>query len=359
VHLCGANTQEQKDHPKDEICFSFFVKSVKSQRHRESVVNKKAERVRSRSGALTKSLVIFALLSPIAAYAADAGTADKVSFYFAAHEDDWQLFMNPNAFEDVLGGAAKTVFIHVTAGDNGLGTGTGGRKYPYYLARESGAINAIRFMADADRAPIADAAGPVIFSGHPIYRIGYRNTIGYFLRLPDGDASGTGFSGTGFQSLKRLADGDIATLAAVDGSTTYHGWSDLVATVREIIKYERAGEPLIQLNVADPDPRINPADHSDHLMTAKAALDAAADMDCVRRAFFIDYASSKLPANLTARERDMESAVFAVTLAGVIAFDQSTAWQHYDQSFIGRNYFRVEEAAGRCRAAPAVVAAKP
>ena len=65
--------------------------------------------------------------------------ADKVSFYFAAHEDDWQLFMNPSAFEDVTGGAAKTVFVHLTAGDAGLGTGLGGRKHPFYLARENGA----------------------------------------------------------------------------------------------------------------------------------------------------------------------------------------------------------------------------
>ncbi len=322
-------------------------------------MNKKAEKAGSRLRALIKSLVIFTLLSPIAARAADAITSDKVSFYFAAHEDDWQLFMTPNAFEDVLGGAAKTVFVHVTAGDDGLGTGTGGRKYPYYLARENGAINAIRFMADADHAPIADSTGQMVFNGHPIYRIGYRNTIGYFLRLPDGDASGAGFAGTGFQSLKRLADGNIATLTAVDGSTAYHGWSDLVTTVREIIKYERAQAPLIQLNVAELDPRVNPADHSDHLMTAHAALDAAANMDCVRRAYYVDYASSKLPENLTAHERDMASAVFGVTLAGVIAYDQSTAWSHYDQSFVGRNYYRVEEAAGRCQAAPAVVAAKP
>lgn len=297
------------------------------------------------------------LLSPLAAQAADL-KSDKVSFYFAAHEDDWQLFMAPAAFEDVLGGAAKTVFVYVTAGDDGLGMGTGGRKHPYYLARENGAVNAMRFMADADRTPIAEADGQMTFNGHPIFRTSYRNTIGYFLRLPDGDALGTGFAGTGYQSLKKLADGDIATLAAIDGSTVYRGWSDLVATVHDIIDYERGRAPLIQLNVADPDARINPADHSDHLMTGKAALDAPADMSCVRRVFYVDYASAKLPENLEARERDMASAVFAVTLAGVIAFDQSTAWQHYDQSFVGRNYFRVQEAAGRCVAAPAIVAAK-
>ncbi len=305
----------------------------------------------------TAACVSTGLLSPPATQAADL-KSDKVSFYFAAHEDDWQLFMDPTAFEDVLGGAAKTVFVYVTAGDDGLGMGTGGRKYPYYLARENGAMNAMRFMADADRTPIAEAAGHMTFNGHPIYRTGYRNTIGYFLRLPDGDALGAGFAGTGYQSLKKLADGDIATLAAIDGSTVYHGWSDLVATVHDIIEYERGRAPLIQLNVADPDAAINPADHSDHLMTGKAALDAAADMSCVRRAYYVDYASSKLPENLDARERDMESAVFAVTLAGVIAFDQSTAWQHYDQSFVGRNYFRVQEPTGRCVAAPAVVAAK-
>ena len=302
---------------------------------------------------------IVALAAPLVAHAGDSGDTGKVSFYFVAHEDDWQLFMNPTAFEDVLGGAAKTVFVHVTAGDDGLGAGTGGRKYPYYLARENGAVNAMRFMADANKAPVANSAGPMTFNGHPIYRTSYGDTIGYFLRLPDGNISGAGFAGTGFQSLKRFADGDIDTLAAVDGSTAYHGWSDLVATVRDIINYERARAPLIALNVADPDARINPADHADHLMTAKAALEAAADMPCVRRVYYVDYASSKLPENLTAHERDMASAVFAVTLAGVIAYDQSTAWSHYDQSFVGRNYYRVEEAAGRCQAAPDVIAAKP
>ncbi len=301
---------------------------------------------------------IIALLSLPAVRAADI-KSDKVSFYFAAHEDDWQLFMAPAAFEDVLGGAAKTIFVYVTAGDDGLGMGTGGRKYPYYLARENGAVNAMRFMADADRTPIAETAGQATINGHAIFRTRYRNTIGYFLRLPDGDALGTGFAGTGYQSLRKLADGDIATLAAIDGSTVYHGWSDLVATVHDIIGYERGRAPLISLNLADPDPRINPADHSDHLMTGKAALDAAADMSCVRRVFYVDYASAKLPENLEAHERDMASAVFAVTLAGVIAFDQSTAWQHYDRSFVGRNYFRVQEPVGHCVATPAVVAAKP
>ncbi len=311
----------------------------------------------SLSRSFINASALLALLLPATALAADGGKSDKVSFYFAAHEDDWQLFMNPTAFEDVTGGAGKTVFVHVTAGDDGLGVGSGGRKQPYYLARENGALDAIRFMADADKTPINDSAGPMIFNGHTVFRVSYLNTIGYFLRLPDGNASGSGFAGTGFQSLKRLANGEINTLSAIDGSTIYHGWTDFVATVREIITYERGHAPFVQLNVAETDSRINPQDHADHLMTAKAALDAAKDMSCVRRVYYVDYASSKLPENLNTQERDMESAVFAVTLAGVMAFDYGTAWHHYDQSFIGRNYFRVEEPDGHCRATAAKIAA--
>ncbi|MFZ1211234.1 MAG: hypothetical protein WAN94_24310, partial [Pseudolabrys sp.] len=94
-----------------------------------------------------------AVLASAQTLAEEAKRPNKVSFYFAAHEDDWQLFMNPSAFKDVIGGATKTVFVHLTAGDAGLGTGLGGRKHPFYLARENGAEAAMRFMADADGAP--------------------------------------------------------------------------------------------------------------------------------------------------------------------------------------------------------------
>jgi len=303
------------------------------------------------------SLIIFAAAATAPALAGDAKRPDKVSLYFAAHEDDWQLFMNPSAFEDVASDAAKTVFVHMTAGDAGLGTGRGGRKHPFYLARENGAISAIRFMADSDDVPTAGSAAHTTFNGHSIYRIAYRNTVSYFLRVPDGNPLGGGYAHTGFQSLKRLRDGDNNTLAAIDGSTAYHGWDDLVATLRQIIDFERGNAATVQLNVAEIDAHINPNDHSDHVTTALAALDAVKDLACVRRVYYVDYASSHLPENLDARERDMESSVFAVTLAGVLAFDHRTAWHHYDESFVGRNYFRIEDGAGRCDNPRATVAA--
>ena len=296
----------------------------------------------------TACLFSVAALTSVSVTAEDAKRPDKVSFYFAAHEDDWQLFMNPSAFQDVIGGAAKTVFVHLTAGDAGLGVGKGGRKHPFYLARENGAEAAIRFMADADATPGERTASPMSFNGHLIYRVSYLNTVGYFLRLPDGHWSGDGFAETGFQSLKRLATGKNDTLRSIDGSTAYHGWDDLVATIRSIVSYERGHAPLAQINVAETDARFNPKDHSDHLMTAKVALEAVKDLTCVRRVYYVDYASSQLPPNLDPRQRDMESSVFAVTLAGVQALDHRTFWRHYDQSFVGRNYFRIQEPPAAC-----------
>jgi len=267
------------------------------------------------------------------------------------------LFMNPSAFQDVINGAAKTVFIHTTAGDAGLGIGWGGRKHPFYLARENGAETAIRFMADADDIPAERVAGHISFNGHLIYRVAYRSTVSYFLRVPDGNPQGTGYYDTGFQSLKRLAAGDIDELSAIDGSTVYHGWRDLTATVRTIVDFERGRAAAVQFNVAETDARVNPHDHSDHLMTAQAALDAVSDLACVRRVYYVDYHSAKLPENLSAEQRDMASSVFAVTLAGVLAYDHRTSWHHYDESFVGRNYFRVAEGAGRCGAGKTEIAA--
>jgi len=273
---------------------------------------------------------------------------ERVSFYFAAHEDDWQLFMNPSAFADVADPKTKTVFIHVTAGDAGVGIGTRGRKHPYYLARENGAEVAIRFMADAGEQPVNKVSSRIAFNGHTIYRVTYRSTVTYFLRLPDGHPRGIGFVETGYQSLERLAKGEIPAIAAVDGSASYHGWTDLVSTVRAILDHERGPARSVQLNVPEPNESVNPGDHSDHLLTAKAALEATKDIACARRVYYLDYASRVLPENLAGQQRDMESSVLAVTAAGILALDHASVWHPYHRSYLGRNYFRMEEGVGQC-----------
>jgi hypothetical protein len=85
-------------------------------------------------------------------------------------------------------------------------------------------------------------------------------------------------------------------------------------------------------------------------MTAKAALEGTNDLACARRAYYVDYASAKLSENLVGAQRDMESSVLAVTAAGLLAFDHGSIWQPYYRSYLGRNYFRVEEGTGLCQA---------
>jgi hypothetical protein len=272
---------------------------------------------------------------------AEAEDFEVVSLYFAAHEDDWQLFMTPAAYHDVRDDKKiKVVFVHVTAGDNGLGTGTDGRKHPYYLARENGAKSAIRFMADVDRSPAEESAERIQLNGHSIYRVSYRNTVAYFLRLPDGHPSGSGFPATGNKSLERFAKATVKTMSAIDGSTTYESWNDLVGTLRAILKHEKGTASTMKLNMAELDTKLNPGDHSDHLTTAKAVLEAADEFPCARRIHYIDYATADLAENLSPEERDIENSVFTVTVAGILALDHSNHWDNLHRSWIGRSYSR-------------------
>ena len=155
--------------------------------------------------------------------------------------------MNPSAFQDVINGATKTIFVHVTAGDAGLGIGSGWPQASVLSGAGKRRGNGHPLHGGRGRysgRPRLSSHRP--FNGHPIYRVSYRNTVSYFLRVPDGNPLGTGYNDTGFQSLKRLADGENNTLSAIDGSTVYHGWSDLVATLRAILDYERGGAALVQ-----------------------------------------------------------------------------------------------------------------
>src|SRR5688500_8171977 len=79
---------------------------------------------------LSLLLVLFVHASPCAENTtASPQNTNIVAFYFGAHPDDWQLFMNPNAYYDVQKPSNKVVFAYVTAGDDGAGLGNGGRSH--------------------------------------------------------------------------------------------------------------------------------------------------------------------------------------------------------------------------------------
>ena len=67
------------------------------------------------------ALVLLLLISGCAVPPRDSTPTPTLSVFVVAHPDDWQLFMNPDAFHAMNEPHEKAVFIHVSAGDAGRG----------------------------------------------------------------------------------------------------------------------------------------------------------------------------------------------------------------------------------------------
>jgi hypothetical protein len=273
---------------------------------------------------------------------ASAQNTSRVAFYFGAHPDDWQLFMNPNAYHDVQKPSNKVVFVYVTAGDNGLGLGNGARSQPYYLARENGAKLSVKFMADAAKAPEIPMDSVASISGHAIKRWVYRNTVSYFLRLPDGNPQGTGYVATAEQSLRRLHEETIPTMTSIDDSTTYHGWSDLRTTLRKLMDYERGTATDVWVNIPDTNIEKNVGDHADHQHMAQGVLEAIAELPWINKALYLDYVTAHMAENMSSVEREIEAGTFAALATGLTALDHPSPWDQLHRSWLSRHYFRIE-----------------
>lgn len=264
---------------------------------------------------------------------------DSTSFYVVGHQDDWELFMNPDAYADAMKENTKMVFIYTTAGDAGRRSMTPGSSY--ILAREDGVNRTVRFMSDVGTTTHKDTTkGYVWVKGHRIRVVKYGNTVSYFLRLPDGN-DGTGFDGT---SLQRLYEGEISTLQAVDGSATYKGWADLQSTLKTLMKTEAQTTGALTLNITDPDSNLNPGDHSDHRMTALLAEQVTAGAGCFERKYFQTYHTANLPINMSQEDLLNHTALFAVNESGRADSGFPGSWEAGHKEWLGKHYLRVQPA---------------
>lgn len=278
--------------------------------------------------------------------------AMETDFFAAAHPDDWQLFMNPTTYNKVQNHANKIVFIHASAGD----AGTFADPYsmsPYYLAREEGSLRSIRFVENADgQGRGLHIKSSVTINNHNLVRYTYGNTVAYFLRLPDGNFSGSGYgSKNGFpysnESLYRLMTNQISSIHAVDNSTVYKGWSDLTTTLSMIVDYEGTGSSKITFNIHDTDTNLNPGDHYDHLDTSLAMQDVAAQKSCVDLNMYLGYTTMNKPVNLSQNELITDAATWGVTTSGLSDKSRSSTWPSHNV-WLGKNYFRTVTAGTAC-----------
>ncbi|HUQ10742.1 MAG TPA: PIG-L family deacetylase [Steroidobacteraceae bacterium] len=276
--------------------------------------------------------------------------APSVSVFVVAHPDDWQLFMNPDAFHAMANAQGKAVFVHVSAGD--AGKGTGGEPTPYYLAREEGALRAVRFMANAANATAALGADTrpetVGRAGHRVARHTYANAVAYFMRIHDGNI----VTGNDYQehplSLQRLRSGASGETKAIDDSTRYVGWNDFVATLQAIVTSELVPGTALNLHIAELDEKRNPGDHPDHRAVAFAMEEVIARFPCARVSRHEEYATRDRAPNVTGVDYMIDAGTWAATASGLSDLHAGSTWEPGHNTWVGRDYQRIQEPRGTC-----------
>jgi hypothetical protein len=207
---------------------------------------------------------------------------DKVSFYIVPHADDWQLFMQPNAYNDLINPVIKTVFVITTAGD-------AGSEENYWRAREEGIKSSIRFCI-APLICLQESQSATVFNNHSIRYWSCENVSCYFMCLPDGGLDGKGFSANFYESLTKCKEDSLSSINTVDNSTTYLDWKDFYKTLEAIILTEKEGFPDALINYLNPDNNKNPGDHADHIATGQA-IQAMPVISEIPQLLFTGYSS--------------------------------------------------------------------
>ena len=179
-----------------------------------------------------------------------------------AHADDWQLFMQPAAYNDLVYSGCKIVFIITTAGDAGMDE-------KYWKSREEGHKSSVRFCTSPiDNFP--ESCSEKNYNNKNISYWSLHHSITYFLRLPDGNLDGSGFASNNYQSLSKFQSSENDTIKSLDASATFSNWLDFIQTLQSIISCESEGIGNKNLHYMHPDPGFNPGDHADHITTGIA-----------------------------------------------------------------------------------------
>lgn len=269
----------------------------------------------------------------------------QTSVFVSAHPDDWQLFMNPDAYLSVKSGE-KVIFIHTTSGDGG------NEGSAYYTAREQGSLRAIRFLRNVST-PWAEGLGmdmqqkETTISGNPkeaehyLQRYTYDNIVVYFVRLPDGGYSGEGTPVGKGNSIQKLYNGTISSILSVDQRNKYYSSADLKETLKSIVKKESTG--YITFHIADTDEATNPGDHSDHIYSAKYMEDVAKELGNNKIIYHQGYCTASKPANVTDKNTLwINIATWGVTCSALADYKSiaGTTWQDDHNVYVDKQYTR-------------------
>ncbi|GJN94214.1 hypothetical protein Rhopal_007288-T1 [Rhodotorula paludigena] len=178
------------------------------------------------------------------------------SVYVIAHPDDDLLFQSPTLLDDVQGGDCITTVI-LTAGDSGTGL-------DYAESREAGNQAAYAQMAGVDDSHTEFYA---TFGGQPVLirtLVAAPQVQKVYFRLPDGNMDGSGFSATGFQSIRSLYFGTIPSITNLPGDATFTR-----DTLKEAIAQILAARQPDRVRTLDHLSDYSAGDHADHLTAGR------------------------------------------------------------------------------------------
>lgn len=220
----------------------------------------------------------------------------QIDVVVVAHQDDWQLFMG-----DVLAQRLRSgdhgVFVYLTAGDDG-------RDSVYWQTRERAALQSTRIAA-AISVTATLACSTVEIRKHSIRKCTVGNTESYFLRLPDGKRNGKGFARHDYRSLRKLRSNPSSEMSAIDASTNYLGWTDLMATVDAIIEGDSTA---VTVHTSDPSIMRNPHDHFDHRMAGLLVADLR-KQHMLNAMYYVGYALATRAPNRTNNQTQVKTAL--------------------------------------------------
>lgn len=225
-----------------------------------------------------------------------------------AHEDDDLLFMNPDVQNDIKAGRCVRT-VYVTAGD------AGGDEF-YWLSREQGSEAAYSKMIGKDElwvqrvVKIAEKQFVTIASPKDNPRVSL-----VFMRLPDGNMTGQGFSNSHHESLQRLDDNPFGAVQTVTKQSSYTA-DQLIGALTTLMHTYQPTEIRTQSNVHG----NTFHDHSDHMAVGRFTKHAYNRYEReqyeervqIPLVFYLGYPVHERPANVSEADlAEKEAAFFA------------------------------------------------
>lgn len=228
---------------------------------------------------------------------AQATCSSGSTLNIVAHEDDDLLFLSPDLISDIKSKRCVTT-VFVTAGDANLGSS-------YWKSREDGVKAAYALMAGVSNSWKEGSAG--INKAAAAVTLKDNSSISLvFLRLPDGNWDGTGFSNNNNESIKKLWQGNISSIKTVDGAATYSKQELISALLALMNKY--SSDKIKTQNYVD---GYSGADHSDHFTAAYAAFEAHKLYSKAHNfAGYLGYQTSSRPVNLSGGDLTLKKNAF-------------------------------------------------